>query len=94
MMIWGTGKAVGFDKLTGQSIYDYMNNVAPGKLKVFAGYKTVTIPTGYVGVKSPFQHIEQWTGSQFTDKGWYGGDWECTSATTCASLTPPAGSKP
>jgi ABC-type branched-subunit amino acid transport system substrate-binding protein len=94
MMIWGTGKAIGFDKLTGQAIYDYMNNVAPGKLKVFAGYNTVTIPAGYVGVKSPYQRIVQWNGSQFIDKGWFAGDWACTSATTCASLSPPAGSKP
>jgi hypothetical protein len=94
MMLWETGKAIGFDKLTGQGIYDYMNNVAPGKLKIFAGYGTVTIPVDYAGVKSPYQRIMQWTGTDFTDQGWYGSDWTCSSASTCTDLTPPAGSKP
>jgi hypothetical protein len=30
LLIWGTGKAIGFDRLSGQALYDYVNNVAPG----------------------------------------------------------------
>jgi len=94
LMIWETGKAIGFSKLTGQAIHDYMNNVAPGHLKVFAGDGNVAIPAGWAGVKSPYQRILQWTGSEFADKGWWAGDWTCNSASTCTSLTPPPGSKP
>jgi hypothetical protein len=94
LLIWGTGKAIGFDKLSGQALYDYINNVAPGKLKVFLGYGNVVIPAGYAGIKNPYTRIVQWTGTGFADKGWYAGDWTCNSASTCASLTPPPGSKP
>jgi branched-chain amino acid transport system substrate-binding protein len=93
LIIWKIGKAIGFNNLTGQAIYNYMNNVAPGHLSLFAGYGDVVIPPGWTGVKSPYEHIMQWTGSKFADDGWYGADWTCTSASTCASTTPPSGSK-
>jgi ABC-type branched-subunit amino acid transport system substrate-binding protein len=93
LIIWEIGKAIGFNNLTGQAIYNYMNNVAPGHLSLFGGHGDVVIPPGWAGVKSPYEHIMQWTGSKFTDDGWYGSDWTCTSASTCASTTPPAGSK-
>lgn len=92
--IWETAKATGFDKLSGQAIYDYMNNVAPGKLKIFGGNGTVVIPPEYVGVRNPYRRIQQWTGSKMIDEGWFAAAWTCTSASTCADLTPPPGSKP
>jgi ABC-type branched-subunit amino acid transport system substrate-binding protein len=93
LIIWEVGKAIGFNNLTGQAIYNYMNNTAPGHLEVFDAYGNVVIPPTWAGVKDPYEHILQWTGSKFTDLGWWGGDWACTSASTCASVTPPAGSK-
>ena len=93
LTIWEVGKAIGFNNLTGQAVYNYMNNVAPGHLNIFDTHGDVVIPPVWVGVKDPYEHIVQWTGSQFTDDGWWGGDWTCTSASTCASVTPPAGSK-
>lgn len=94
LMIWQTGKAVGFDKFSGQTVYNYLNNVAPGHLKVFAGYGDVAIPAGVLGMKNPYQRVLRWTGTSFTDEGWWGSDWGCTSPSSCASLTLPAGSKP
>jgi ABC-type branched-subunit amino acid transport system substrate-binding protein len=93
LTIWEVGKAIGFNNLTGQAFYNYMNNVAPGHLSVFGTHGDVVIPPGWTGVKMPYEHIMQWTGSKFADEGWYGSDWTCTSASTCASTTPPAGSK-
>ena len=93
LMIWGVGKAIGFNNLTGQALYNYINNTAPGHLAVFDTYGNVVIPPTWTGVKDPYEHILQWTGSKFVDDGWWGGDWACTSASTCASVTPPAGSK-
>jgi len=93
LIIWEVGKAIGFKNLTGQAIYNYMNNDAPGHLNVFDSYGDVVIPPTWVGVKDPYEHILQWTGSKFVDDGYWGGDWACTSASTCASVTPPAGSK-
>lgn len=93
LIIWEVGKAVGFNNLTAQAIYNYMNNVAPGHLDIFATHGAVVIPPGWAGVKMPYEHIMQWTGSKFTDEGWWGADWTCTSASACASLTPPPGSK-
>jgi len=93
LVIWEVGKAIGFNNLTGQAIYNYMNNVAPGHLAVFDTHGVVVVPSGWVGVKDPYEHIMQWTGSKFTDEGWWGSDWTCTSASTCADLTPPTGSK-
>jgi ABC-type branched-subunit amino acid transport system substrate-binding protein len=93
LIIWEVGKAIGFNNLSGQAVYNYLNNVAPGHLAIFDAHGDVAIPPVYVGVKDPYEHIEQWTGSQFVDEGWWGGDWSCTSASTCADVTPPAGSK-
>jgi ABC-type branched-subunit amino acid transport system substrate-binding protein len=89
--IWEIGKAIGFSKLTGQAIYQYMNTVAPGHLAIFAE-RTEVIPAGLPGVKNPYVQVERWTGSQLVHLGWLSGDWGCTSAASCASLTPPAGS--
>jgi ABC-type branched-subunit amino acid transport system substrate-binding protein len=93
LTIWEVGKAIGFNNLTGQALYNYMNNVAPGHLNIFDTHGDVVIPPVWVGVKDPYEHIMQWTGSAFVDDGWWGGDWSCTSASTCAAVTPPAGSK-
>lgn len=93
LMIWDAAKAIGFDKLTGQALHDYMNNEAPGKLKIFSAHGTVVVPPRFVGVKDPYQRVLRWTGTELADEGWWASDWACTSVTDCASLDPPTGSK-
>jgi ABC-type branched-subunit amino acid transport system substrate-binding protein len=90
--IWQAGQAVGFKNLNGTTLYQYMNGKAPGHLQIYASH-TVVVPPGLPGVKEPYTDILQWTGSKLTDLGWWAGDWTCNSAASCASTTPPAGSK-
>jgi hypothetical protein len=84
LMIWEAAKAIGFSKVTGPAIEDYMLNQAPGNLRVFMGRTVSTIP-GYPGIKQPYFHITRWTGTGIDSLGWWSGWGSCNSQASCVA---------
>jgi ABC-type branched-subunit amino acid transport system substrate-binding protein len=80
--IWQAAKAVGFSKVTGTAIHDYMLNEAAGRVRVLAG-QPVTKVAGEPGVRQPWAQLYRWTGGKLVDLGWWYGYSACTSQQDC-----------
>jgi ABC-type branched-subunit amino acid transport system substrate-binding protein len=82
--IWKAAQAIGFNKVTGPEIKDYMLNQAQGNLQVPLG-RVVTLVPGYPGMKQPYFHVVRWTGTGIDSLGWWSGWGSCSSQASCAA---------
>lgn len=82
--IWEAAKAVGFTKITGRSLQNYMNTKAVGHLQIFGSLDVGKVP-GSPGVKQPFSNLSQWKNGKLVDLGWWQANSTCSSAKTCAA---------
>jgi ABC-type branched-subunit amino acid transport system substrate-binding protein len=83
--IWQASKAVGFSKVTGTALKNYMNTKAPGTMTIFAGTPVTTVP-GQPGAKEAYMLITRVaSGPKVQSLGWWPALSGCTSQADCAS---------
>lgn len=83
--VWQASKAIGFNKVTGPLIKDYMLNQAPDHLNVFLA-RVVSSSSGYPGMKQPYSVVSRWTGTGLVNLGWWNSLTSCNSAASCKAL--------